>query len=466
MTEMFASMYLREAAQWLDGALDGPDAEFTTVSTDSRRLPAGALFVALVGPNFDGHDFVAAARERGACAALVSRPVADPLPQLRVADTRLALGQLAARWRTRFTGPLIALTGSNGKTTLKEMTAAILRVRGTTLATEGNLNNDIGVPLTLLRLSAVHAYAVIEMGANHPGEIAYLTGLARPDVAIVNNAGPCHLEGFGDVAGVARAKGEIFQGLGPNGVAIINRDDPHAADWAALNAGRRILDFSLDQPAAVRGQVLDAAAGRLRIQADGATVDVTLPLPGRHNLRNALAATAAALAVGASLADVQRGLESLKGVGGRLERLPGRHGGAVIHDAYNANPASLAAALEAFSHEPGRKWLVLGDMRELGPTADALHAQAGRDARAAGFERLCTLGEHSQTAAAAFGQGGIHFDNVDTLITALNHDLQALQQRGAAALVLIKGSRGMRMERVVTAVAETGSTAAHQGGHD
>lgn len=458
----FSPLRLREAACLLAGEAVGDDVAFVAVATDSRQLSAGALFVALTGPNFDGHDFVAAARERGAVAALVSRPVADPLPQLRVTDTRLALGQLAAAWRSRFAGPLIALTGSNGKTTLKEMIAAILRLRGPTLATAGNLNNDIGVPLTLLRLNGEHAYAVIEMGANHHGEIAYLTGLARPDVAIVNNAGPCHLEGFGDVAGVARGKGEIFQGLGPEGVAVINRDDPYADYWVGLNPDRRVVDFGLDQPAAVSGQILDAASNRFRVRAGGEETDIELPVPGRHNVRNALAAAAAALAVGATLTDIRQGLESLHGVGGRLQRLPGRHGGAVIHDAYNANPASLAAALAAVGAGPGRKWLVLGDMRELGPAADELHACSGREARIAGFERLYALGTHSRAAVAAFGAGGRHFNDVDALVTDLNCDLH---REGESAVVLVKGSRGMRMERVVASLVETGEPSANLGGH-
>lgn len=463
MTEAFPPLRLREAAEGLNGEWPGDNAAFTAVSTDTRQLPPDALFVALIGPNFDGHDFVAAARERGAGAALVSRLVDDPLPQLRVADTRLALGRLAALWRSRFRHPLIALTGSNGKTTLKEMIAAILRVRGPTLATEGNLNNDIGVPLTLLRLNRQYAYAVIEMGANHPGEIAYLTDLARPDVAIINNAGPCHLEGFGDVAGAARSKGEIFQGLGKDGVAVINRDDPYADDWTRLNPGRRIVDFGLDSPATVSGQVLDATINHFRLMAAEGEIEIRLPVPGRHNVRNALAAAAAALTVGATLDEVRQGLESLRGVGGRMQRLQGRHGGAVIHDAYNANPASLAAALQVAGAEPGRKWLVLGDMRELGPAADALHAQSGQDARAAGFERLYALGEHSRAAAQAFGGGGEHFETVETLAAALGH---ALQNSSEPPLVLVKGSRGMRMERVVAALAAPGEFPRESGGPD
>ncbi len=463
MTDAFAPLRLQEAALWLDGERFGTDVAFTAVSTDTRKLAPGALFVALTGPSFDGHDFVAVARERGACAALVSRAVADPLPQLRVADTRRALGQLAAAWRNRFHRPLIALTGSNGKTTLKEMIAAILRVRGPTLATEGNLNNDIGVPLTLLRLDAKATYAVIEMGANHPGEIAGLTALARPDVAIINNAGPCHLEGFGDLDGVARSKGEIFQGLGLNGTAIINRDDPYADYWARLNPGRRLVDFGLDQPAAVSGQVLDATSGRFRLVTAIGQSEIHLPVPGRHNVRNALAAAAAALTVGATLDEVRQGLENLPAVGGRLQRLQGGYGGPVIHDAYNANPASLAAALQTVGAEPGRKWLVLGDMWELGPTADALHAQAGQEARAAGFERLYALGAHSRAAVHAFGGGGEHFATMEALSAALD---RGVRNGGEPPLVLVKGSRGMRMERVVEALAAPGVASGQPGRPD
>lgn len=462
MADAFVPMRLREAARLLRGEVFGDDIGFAGVSTDSRRLPAGALFVALVGPNFDGHDFIAAAREWGACAALVSRRVADPLPQLRVADTLLALGHLGAAWRERFAGPLIALTGSNGKTTLKEMIAAILRVRGPTLATDGNLNNDIGVPLTLLRLGEEHAYAVIEMGANHPCEIAYLTGLAIPDVAIVNNAGPCHLEGFGDVAGVARGKGEIFQGLGSDGVAVINRDDAFADYWIGLNPGRRVVGFGLDRPADVSGRVLDPTANLIRVRADGEDIEIRLPLPGRHNALNALAATAATTVVGATLDEVRRGLESLRGVGGRMQRLPGRFGGAVIHDAYNANPASLAAALHSVGAESGRKWLVLGDMLELGPAADELHARSGREAGTAGFERLYGIGEHSRAAVAAFGRDGRHCRDAESLIAALTGDLE---RAGEPPIILVKGSRGMKLERVVAALVEPGALAGNPGGH-
>ena len=280
-------------------------------------------------------------------------------------------------------------------------------------------------------------------------------------MAIVNNAGPCHLEVFGDVACVARAKGEIFQGLSATGVAIVNRDDPHADDWIGLNPGRRIVDFGLDRPAAVSARVLDAAINRFHLIVPAGETEIRLPLPGRHNIRNALAAAAGALAAGATLDDIRQGLESLHDVGGRLQRLRGRHGGTVIHDAYNANPASLAAALHTVGAGPGRKWLVLGDMRELGPVASELHAQSGQEARTTGFERLYALGEHSRAAAAAFGEGGQHFTDLEALMDALSRDLK---RSAESPTILIKGSRGMRMERVVAVLAEPEETGAKPEG--
>lgn len=440
-------MSLAEAAAAVEGEWTGAAVRFTAVATDSRQLAPGALFVALRGARFDGHAFVAEAARRGAVAALVSEPVAD-LPCIRVADTRLALGRLAAAWRDRFPRPVIGLTGSNGKTTVKQMIAAILATRGPVLATQGNLNNDIGVPLTLLRLGD-EAHAVIEMGANHPGEIAWLTGLVRPEVALINNAGPAHLEGFGSLDGVARAKGEIYRGLGPRGLGIVNADDGYAEFWRGLIGERPCLSFGLDRPADVQGVVLDADRNRLRIRAGGEAVEFELPLPGRHNARNALAAAAAALAVGLDLDAVSAGLATLPAVSGRLQALPGRHGGVVIHDAYNANPASLAAALQTLSRRPGSKWLVLGDMGELGPEAPALHAEAGRQARAAGFAHCYAVGEHSREAVAAFGAGAWHFPDLDALLAAVTG---ALAGAPDPPLLLIKGSRSQRLERAVQAL--------------
>lgn len=439
---------LSHLATALCAELVGHDVAVHGVSTDSRTIGAGELFVALAGPNFDGHAWVAAAAARGACAALLAHPQPLDLPQLLVPDTRLALGRLGAQARAAFRGPVIGLTGSNGKTTLKEMSAAILRRRARVLATRGNLNNDIGVPLTLLGLDDTHDCAVIEMGANHPGEIAYLTGLVQPSVAILNNAGPCHLEGFGSLDGVARAKGEIFSGLGPQGIAILNADDPYFGYWRELVGARRALSFGLDAPADVSAVVVDAGSGRVRLNLPQGSVEFELALRGRHNLRNACAAAAATSALGATPEDIATGLAGLHPVAGRLQRLAGPHGATLVNDAYNANPASLAAGLETLGAEPGEHWLVLGDMGELGADADALHAQSGARARACGFARLYGLGERSRHAVAAFGSGARHFADIDALTAALAADLAA----GAAPTVLVKGSRSMRLERVVRAL--------------
>jgi UDP-N-acetylmuramoyl-tripeptide--D-alanyl-D-alanine ligase len=441
---------LSEAAAWVGGELLGADASFAGVGRDSRTVKPGELFVALRGPNFDGHDFLANARDRGACAVLASRPAPElGLPVVLAPDTRLALGRLAAAWRRRFTGPLIALTGSNGKTTVKEMLSSVLRRRGPVLATRGNLNNDIGVPLTLLELGDDEDYAVIEMGANHAGEIAYLTGLARPDVAILNNAGPAHLEGFGSLDGVARAKGEIFQGLGPGGVAVVNEDDAYADFWHRQTAGKRVVGFGLNRTAEVSGELLGTGVNDFVMRTPEGDSNIRLPLPGEHNVRNALAAAAASLAVGATLDDVRRGLEDMTAVSGRMQRLAGRHGITIFNDAYNANPASLAAALATVAAIGGIQWLVLGDMAELGEGAGGLHEEAGRRARNAGFKRLYALGEWSRHAALSFGVGGQHFYDAEQLIGQL---CDALAQVDEKPVILVKGSRSMRMERVVEAL--------------
>ncbi|HSH28527.1 MAG TPA: UDP-N-acetylmuramoyl-tripeptide--D-alanyl-D-alanine ligase, partial [Thiohalobacter sp.] len=340
------AMALTEAARAVRGRLHGADARFAGLSTDSRGLERGNLFVALAGERFDGHDYLDQAAAGGAAGALVSTAVTDLLPCIRVTDTRLALGGLAAAWRARFDIPLVAVTGSNGKTTVKEMLAAILGVEHRVLATRGNLNNDIGVPLTLARLGAVHTAAVIEMGANHPGEIAYLTGLARPTVALITNAGPAHLEGFGSLQGVARAKAEIYDGLGPDGLAVVNRDDAYADYWLERVQGRRVMTFGLDPHADVTAQAKPLDVGQqLSLRTPAGETELRLPLPGRHNALNALAAAAAALGAGASLAAVRSGLQSLRPVGGRLQIHRCADAIGVIDDTYNANPGSVQAAL-------------------------------------------------------------------------------------------------------------------------
>jgi UDP-N-acetylmuramoyl-tripeptide--D-alanyl-D-alanine ligase len=450
------AMQLSEAATVLEGRCRDGDVRFCGVSTDTRRLQPGNLFVALQGPNFDGHDYLDAAHARGAAAAAVSRAVDSDLPLLEVGDTRLALGRLAAHWRSRLALPVVAITGSNGKTTVRAMTQAILECAGQTLSTQGNLNNDIGVPLTLFRLAAADRFAVIEMGANHPGEIDYLAGITQPTVGVVTNAGPAHLEGFGDLDGVARAKGELFARLGSEGTAVINADDRYAGLWRELAGDSRVLDFGLTQEAAVTADWQgDPAGSDVALHTPAGDLGIRLPLPGRHNVMNALAASAAALAAGAGLECIGRGLESLAPVAGRfnIHRLP--EGATVIDDTYNANPESLAVAIDVLAMGDGEKWLVLGDMGELGEAAAQLHRAAGHRARQAGVDRLFTLGELAAEAVAGFGDGtacATHDELVDALRAGLHEGVQ----------VLVKGSRRMHMERVVEQLgARVRGTAAH-----
>jgi UDP-N-acetylmuramoyl-tripeptide--D-alanyl-D-alanine ligase len=459
-------MDLLEAALATGGTAVGGNPRIEGVSTDTRTLASGELFIALKGENFDGHEFLDVAAERGAAAVMVNAEWADghalALPALVVADTRLALGALGASWRARFDIPLIGVTGSNGKTTVKEMIAGILRAQAAAdgydpelavLATTGNLNNDIGLPLMLLRLHASHRAAVIEMGMNHPGEIAYLTRLAQPTVALVNNAQRAHLAGLGGVAEVARAKGEIFDGLREGGTAVINADDPFAGLWREMNAGRRTASFGLDHPADVQGRVeLKALGSVLSIDAPQGAVEVTLQVPGVHNARNALAAATAVLAAGASPAAVSAGLTFFHGVKGRLQIRPATGGAVLIDDSYNANPDSVRAAIDVLAATPGRKVLVLGDMGEIGGQAGQFHDEIGGYAKSQGVDQLLALGEHSELASRNFGAGGQHFGSVEALLEAL------APQLGGDTVVLVKGSRFMRMERVADAVADDGKS--------
>ncbi len=450
------AMRLTEAAAVLAARHVGADAVFRSVSIDSRTLESGALFVALRGPRFDGHDYVAAAAGRGATGAMVARTLDVALPQLVVEDPRAALAALAADYRSRLHIPVVAVTGSNGKTTVKEMIGAILRETGSVLVTQGNLNNELGVPLTLLRIDADHAAAVVEMGANHPGEISRLSRMAMPTAALITNAGPAHLEGFGSVEGVAHAKGEIFEGLVAGGTAVINADDPYADLWRRLaGRGRRILSFGLGPDADVRAEAVtvqpDASSAFTLVTPQG-SVPVTLPLPGRHNVLNAAAAAAAALAAGARPAAVRCALAGVRGAPRRLQVRAGRGGARILDDTYNANPGSLAAALDTLQALPGVHWLALGDMGELGPGAAALHAEVGRRARAAGVERLYAVGELSRGAARAFGAGAQVFADADALAAALGEALRP------GVTVLVKGSRFMAMERVVEALAAEAAT--------
>jgi UDP-N-acetylmuramoyl-tripeptide--D-alanyl-D-alanine ligase len=447
-------MSLREASAALGAKAVGGDARFLSVSTDSRTLSRGALFVALRGERFDGHRFLSAAKERGAAAAMVnedSDAVSSGIPLLVVGDTRLALGRLAAHWRGRFDIPLVAVTGSNGKTTVKEMIAAILRAHfgaAHVLATEGNLNNDIGLPLTLLGLRESHRAAAIELGMNHPGETAGLAAIASPTVALINNAQREHQEFLHGVADVAREHAAVFEALRPGGTAVINADDEFADYWRGLLAGRRVRDFGVDRPAQVNGRHALAHFGsRIELRAPEGMTVVDLHASGRHNVLNACAAAACALAAGASLDAVVEGLAAFRPIGGRTQRLAARSGATLIDDSYNANPDSVRAAIDVLAAEPGTKFLLLGDMGEVGERGAEFHEEIGRYARERGVDRLYAAGDLCRAAVAAFGSGARHFATVEEMIATAREEVVA----DTAALV--KGSRFMRMERVVQALA-------------
>jgi UDP-N-acetylmuramoyl-tripeptide--D-alanyl-D-alanine ligase len=388
-------------------------------------------------------------------AAITSRLVSArvPVPQVVVDDTRIALGKLAGHWRARFALPLVALTGSNGKTTVKEMLTSILAAHcgdaTMVLATQGNLNNDIGMPVTLLRLREEHRYAVIEMGMNHEGEIDYLTRIALPTVALVNNAQRAHVGILGSLEAIARAKGEIYAGLRPSGVAIVNADDPFASYWKGLNAGRRIVTFGFSAGADVRATV---EGNQVRFVTPADAFAVALQVSGEHNVRNALAACAAAHALEIPPHDMQDGLAHFSGVPGRLQRRPGRSGSTVIDDSYNANPESMKAAIRVLAAQPGRRVFVMGDMGELGAEGPQMHAEVGAFARAAGVDGMLALGESSRLAAEAFGKGARHFESVEALLEEAGHEA------AQGATLLVKGSRFMKMERVADALALSGTS--------
>ncbi|GAB4358078.1 MAG: UDP-N-acetylmuramoyl-tripeptide--D-alanyl-D-alanine ligase [Gammaproteobacteria bacterium] len=450
---MMIEATLSETARMLGVAPPASDVRFRGVSTDTRSLASGALFVALTGERFDGHDYLGQAAHRGAAAALVSRASND-LPTVQVTDTRQALGRLAAAWRRRFHLPVIGVTGSNGKTTVKEMLAAICREGGPTLATRGNFNNEIGLPLTLLELDASHRHAVIEMGASAAGEIACLAGIARPQIGVITNSAAAHLEGFGSLEGVIRAKGELYASLPKTGIAVINNDDNGASVWHELAGERRVVTFGLSAGSHVMPEVgsvrLELNGGafstRFAMRTPEGALEISLALAGRHNVMNALAASAAALAAGMEPGHIVAGLEKVKPVAGRLQLRVGQQGARVIDDTYNANPHSLRAAMEVLRDCPGERWLVLGDMAELGENAEELHAEVGAQARRLGIERLFTLGDLSRQAARAFGSGALHSQHHQALVGSLLHALHS------DTTLLVKGSRSMRMEQVVEAL--------------
>jgi UDP-N-acetylmuramoyl-tripeptide--D-alanyl-D-alanine ligase len=445
---------LSAAAASMNGTLHGTDQTFNGVSTDTRTLKHGELFVALRGPNFDGRDYVEQAREMGAVGAVVDALVdeggAAQLSQVVVSDSKRALGLLGAAWREQLGTTVIGITGSNGKTTLKEMTAACLQTTAPTLATHGNLNNDIGMPLMLTRFEEQHRFAVLEMGANYAGEIAYLTALARPNVVVITNAAAAHLEGFGSIDGVARAKGEILCGEMRPTIAILNADDHYFEYWSSLVQDVGLLSFGIDKPADVHAQNIraDSAGSSFDLHVPGDEIPVRLPLAGRHNVLNACAAAAVATSIGIELAQVRAALESITPVSGRLQPLAGPHGSTIYDDSYNANPRSTIAAAEFLASLTGDSLLVLGDMAELGNDAPRLHREVGEQAADAGIDRLYATGGLSRNTVDGFGAGATWFPSVEALVTALVSDLRS------DANVLVKGSRSSRMERVVEALGD------------
>ena len=446
-----------EAAAAVGGRLHGTNSAFFGISIDTRTVESGQLFVALKGPNYDAHDFVLDALKKGASGVLVHQKMEINAPQIIVPDTQVALGQLATSWRQQFSIPVIAVTGSNGKTTVKEMITSILKQQGSVLSTKGNLNNEIGVPLTLLQLIASHESAVIEEGASQPGDIAYLTKFVQPTVAVVTNAASAHLEGFGSLDSVARTKGELFEFLPENGTAIINADDEYASLWKSLAGKRNILTFGFSANADIQGtlqesvlQKSDEQSGtRLDIKTPNGECSVFLPLMGNHNAMNALAATAAALAAGVELDVIKKGLEVIKSIPGRLQWKAGVNDACIIDDTYNANPASLNVALDVLSAFPGERYLALGDMAELGEKSEGFHEQAGRQARDSGVSHLYAIGEYSRFAVEAFGEQAWHFSAQEQLVDRLREDMNE------NVTLLVKGSRSSHMDQVVDALVMT-----------
>jgi UDP-N-acetylmuramoyl-tripeptide--D-alanyl-D-alanine ligase len=444
---------LTMVADAVNGTLVGADHAFESVSTDTRTLQPGQLFFALQGERFDAAEFVHQASRLGAAGAVVAQRQSCDLPQVEVTDTRSALGRLAKKWRARFVIPVIAVTGSNGKTTVKEMIAGILRAHvgdeAALLVTAGNLNNEIGLPLTVLRLRDRHRIAVLEMGASHRGEIAYLADIAAPGIGVVTNAGIAHLEGFGGKANIAASKGELFESLSNDGVAIINRDDEFFTFWRDLCGHADTRTFGLSDSADFRAadirEVVDDTHCELgfQLQSPFGNLDVQLPMAGRHNVRNGLAAAAAATAAGATWEAVQQGLAAVSNVAGRMRAATAAGGMTIFDDSYNANPGSVRAAIEFLSQRDGEQWLVLGDMAELGPSSAELHRAVGEQAKKAGIARLFCLGQQARESAEAFGAGAASFASIDELSEAI----KAEQQPGI--VLLVKGSRCMGLEKLV-----------------
>lgn len=443
-------MMLSEIANAVNGRLIGADVLVQSVGTDSRNIVKNQLFIGIKGENFDGNSYALEAIKQGAAAVLLSDANTQASPAVVVQDTRLALGKIAKHWREKFKIPLVAVTGSNGKTTIKEMIAAILvAAKETVLATQGNLNNDIGVPLTLLKIRAEHAIAVIEMGMNHLGEIDYLTRIAQPTVAVINNAGTAHIGELGSRDNIAKAKGEIFAGLAVDGIAVINADDNFAEYWKSLNDNRKIVTFGLNKVADVSASYqVNGNLTEINLKTPSGQIELILSVLGVHNIHNALAASAVAVALDVSNEDIAKGLAAFGAVKGRLNWLVSANGAVVIDDTYNANPDSMRAAIDVLANQKTLQIFVMGDMAELGADAPQMHADIGAYAKQKGISHFLTFGDLTKKSAQEFGAQGLgtgaqHFSTLETLVAGI----KLLMKKETT--VLVKGSRFMQMERVV-----------------
>ncbi|MFM9836375.1 MAG: UDP-N-acetylmuramoyl-tripeptide--D-alanyl-D-alanine ligase [Methylophilaceae bacterium] len=445
-------MKLSEIAKVLNVPMRGIDVNVRSIGTDSRNIAKGQLFVGIKGEHFDGNSYAAEALKQGAAAVMISSEKIPANPSVKVEDTRLALGTLAHYWRNKFDLPLVAVTGSNGKTTVKEMISAILNAaEGKVLATRGNLNNDIGVPLSLFGINNRHSFAVIEMGMNHEGEIRYLSKLACPQVAVINNAGTAHIGELGSREAIARAKGEIFEGLAEDGIAVINADDAFADYWKSLNKNRKVMTFGLDANADISAiYKMQDNVSQIRLKTPNGSIKFDLKLLGEHNVRNALAASAAACALGVNNENIAKGLAQCNPVKGRLHWLEGANGAMVIDDTYNANPDSMKMAIDVLANQKGAKTssliFVMGDMAELGDDSEQFHAEIGAYAKKKGIHQLLSYGEFSKLASEKFGVNGKHLNSLEGLLEKLRVEMSL------GVTVLVKGSRYMKMERVVNAI--------------
>ncbi len=435
---------LTEIASITNGQLIGEDLHVTGVSTDTRKLDEGVLFIALIGESFDPHKLIENDQAKKAAAVLVQREVKASIPQILVKDCYKGLQDISAAWRKKFSIPVVGVTGSNGKTSVKELIKQILATQGNVLATQGNLNNHIGVPLTLCNLSTNNNYAVIEMGANHAGEIACLAKLAQPNIGVITNIGPAHLEGFGSIDGVARAKAELYANLNPSGIAVVNADDAYRDTWKDEIGDRMQISFGMEKPADVSGKQI--ADDLVEITTPMGEIRVKPQITGMHAVLNILAATAVGLAIGVDLEDIKTGIENTQVVQGRLMCVTGLAGAKVLDDTYNANPASLAAALDVQAQDPGEHWLVLGDMGELGDESEFMHSKAGEIAKQFGVKRLFAYGELTKHSVKAFGAGAKHYASHAEIVAALQDELTK------EICVLVKGSRAMQLEKIVAGI--------------